>query len=237
MEPEYYKMLPDELNLEMVAVKLGLTDLSGASQLETILHHQREGRIALKSKSMRHMHVQKAEFGLCEEYHNDDHLILLANGDGEWIDTGGRAITLGPAYVGPAGLLSTMTLVFEGQEYYLLDEPGMHPETIRVDVNSVYVERESLTNFLQVGAVRAPPYADPSSEHFAPELDLAMKLHQALRVEGWGNANMSLDDRLHLWIQENLRVGTLTPLHYKRLKAVIGDGKKIYGNPKNIYKT
>lgn len=237
MEPQHYKMLPDELNLEMVAVRLGLTGLSESSQVETILHHQREGRIALKSKSIRNMQVQRVELGLCEEYHTDDHQTLLANGEGEWIDTGGRAITLGPAYLRHAGLLSTMTLVFEGQEYYLLDEPGMHPQTIRVDVNSVYVEEETLTRFLLGGAVTKPPYADPSSEHFAPELDLAMKLHQALRVEGWGNANMSLDDRLHLWIQENLRVGTLTPLHYKRLKAVIGDGKKIHGNPKNIYKT
>lgn len=230
MEPEHYKMLPDELNLEMVAVKLGLTDLSGASQLETILHHQREGKIALKSKSMRHMHVQKAEFGLCEEYHNDDHLILLTNGDGEWIDTGGRAIILGPAYVGPAGLLSTMTLVFEGQEYYLLDEPGMHPETIRVDAKDVYVEKEALTDFLSGGVRKIPSYADPASEHFAPELDLAMKLHQALRVEGQGNPNHNMETRVDLWLRKMMPNLRLSENQVRRLKAVIGDGRKIYGN-------
>ncbi|MDO8860998.1 hypothetical protein Q6D67_04720 [Haliea sp. E1-2-M8] len=236
METPNYKMLPNQLNLEMVATEMALVNMSPRSKIEVILYHQRNGRIALKADVATNYNVHETAAGLDENYDSNGNVIVLSGGKDFWIETSGRPITLGPAHlIGDALIVSTFT--FEDKEYYPLDEPGMHPLSLSFSINDVYVDKVDLEDFLERGPGDIPAYADPASEHFAPELALAVTIHKALRMEGKINPRLNMVDRVDLWLRQNTPNKKPPEIRTKRLATIIGDGKKIESDLKNIKKT
>ena len=224
--------LPKKLNLEMVASELDLLHLSSATQLEIILSHQREGRIDLKSDVPIDCNTQETSNGLDEHHDTNGNLVLFARGANSWVETSGKPLTLGPAYLTRESLVTIGRFTFEGKEYDSLDEQGMHPQWLYYNISDIYVDRANLKNHLQKGVEDTPSYANPSSENYAPELDLAIKLHKALRIEKEGNPNLNVEDRVYNWLTKNQPKGSISASQTKRLATVIGSGKQLYPKPK-----
>lgn len=236
METSNYKMLPNQLNLEMVATEMALVNMSPRSKIEVILYHQRNGKITLKADVATNYNVQETAAGLDGDYDSNGNLILLSGGKDFRIETYGRPIILGPAHLFDDALTAS-TFTFEEKEYYPLDESGMHPLSLSFSINDVYVEKVDLEDFLERGPGDIPAYANPASEHFAPELALAVTIHKALRIEGKVNPHWNMVDRVHRWLVQNTPYEDQPKIRYERLATTIGDGKKIEADLKSRLKT
>ncbi len=227
-------ILPQKLNLEMVAAELELSHLSPSSQIDTILYHHREGTLTLKSRVPIDCNAQEVSQGLEECYQSNGDLVLFSCGESRWIKTADEPTILGSAFRLKASHIITMTFIFEETEYYSLDDPGMHPESLSYSFEDIYVEKADLNVFLEKGAEEIPAYANPASEHFAPELALAVKLHRALRIENEGRPNLNMEANVDIWLRKNIPGGSVSDSQLKRLKAIIGNGKKIYPNQNKL---
>ena len=58
----------------------------------------------------------------------------------------------------------------------------MHPQWLFYNISQVYVDRADLKNFQNKDFKEVPAYANPRSEHYAPELALAIKIHKAVEL-------------------------------------------------------
>ena len=213
--------LPSHLNLEMVAVELGLNVYSVETQLKLIIQRQRNNGLKLQTNSLIDCKAQKVADGLEEDRDASGNLIFLSCGPEAHIDTSGSSHLLGKAIASDNTFVAS-TFIFQDTEYYPLDQAGMHPVFLRYDWNDIYVDRIDLEKLLSDGIEDIPPYADPTSEHFAPELVLAMELHQALRIEKDGNIDRSMVDRVSSWLSRNRPDLKASDAIERRLATIIG---------------
>ena len=225
MEKIDAKRLPNKLNLEMVAVMLGITEFSKEDQLEIILHNQRELGLPLKYHPTGTINAQLVSDGLEEDLDANGNLILFSCGPEVIIPNDGNPLTLGPAVLIGDLNISTFTFLCKGKEYYQLDAAGMHPQSIHLKLDTTYVDRGDLENFLNTEHEEVPTYANPESDHYAPELVLALKLHKALIVEKEGKINFGKEKRIASWLISNSPDTELSGALLKRFTAVIGKKK------------
>jgi hypothetical protein len=65
-------------------------------------------------------------------------------------------------------------------------------------------------------------YQDINSEYYSPEIDLAIQLHHAIRIEKFGNVNHRRESRLSKWLIENKPVFDHTKANrISRLSTII----------------
>ncbi|RLA38788.1 MAG: hypothetical protein DRR42_28150 [Gammaproteobacteria bacterium] len=223
-------LLPPKLNLEMVAAELDLPQFSMTSQLEAILHQQREGNLVLKSSVPIDCNAQETLDGLDEEYNANGDLLLLSRGKNAWIETRGKPHILGPACFSGDSLITIRSFTFEEKEYYPLDEPGMHPVWLSYNISDIYVERANLEDVVARGFEELPAYADPEGEHYAPELALAVRIHESLRVKNEVSPQLGMYDRVVKWLIKNQPEGAASADQIKRLSYVVGYGKRLHSH-------
>ena len=218
--------LPDRLNLEMVAAALGISELSEVSQLYSIAQYQSTHGLILKSQRPLSCNVQRVADGYEEHFDLDGKVILFSSGDTFPLDTAGKPIKLGPIHTINSTMVGFAYFNVDGEDLYLVDETGVFIRSGTCAVDDLYVDRADLADFLNGEFAAIPTYADPTSEFHAPELALAIKLHQALRVEKWGNPERSMHDRVYTWLRKNMEGTEPSDAMVRRLSTVIHNGKK-----------
>lgn len=230
-------ILPFKLNLEVVASVLGLSDLGHASQLDIILQHQRDRGLVLKSDQPMRCMAQLASDEVFPIYETIDDeecdeesgtLVAIEASDTTFeVQTNGESITLGPLYPIDSSTVQFDEFSIDGVRLHPVDINGEYLVTGTCNVSDLYVDKDDLARFLQRDDNRLPLYADPTSEHYAPELALAVQLHQALRIEKQGNPNRSMEDRVSSWLQKNRGNETASGARVSRLAVIINEGKKL----------
>ncbi|MFT7042355.1 MAG: hypothetical protein ACJAW7_001112 [Candidatus Azotimanducaceae bacterium] len=221
------KYQPRKLRLEMVAAALGYSGRSLATQYDAVLQRQRDDGLILKTDVALNCFAQKMSDGLDENFDANGNLQLLSCGASIRIVASGGEVTLGPAVLTEESVVTCLSFTFEEESYYPLDDTQMHPQSLHYKIREVYVDRVDLKNAMKRGFTEHPPYADRTSDHYAPELVLAMELHRELRIAGKGNLNLNLEDRIHAWLKTNRPDIKPSDTRLKRLRAIIGTGKKI----------
>jgi hypothetical protein len=218
-------ILPSKVPLQLAATNLKLSSLNEKIQILTILQYQREFRLPLNADLNEEIRVQKVSDGIDEHIDEHGNITLLSNGQDSLIRTAGKSCRLGQTTFCPSGLLiSTMNI--EGIDYYLLNTSGTEITPLCIPLSKIYIDKEDLATFINSGDNKLQPYSDPASEFYAPELDLAVRLHQLLRVQKEGNQNLNMKERAQICLRKHYPSLKLSDAKVARLATIIGDGKK-----------
>jgi hypothetical protein len=229
-EDEDFK-LPEEPRLELVAAALKLSQFEESTQIQTVFQHQTQSGLKLYLPRGLNIRCQLASAGV-EEVHDHQGGVskLLSCGDSQDFNSTLTLIQVGRCDLTQDYNLNVSSIWGDGIEYLPTDETGMFLDPLLLPPANLFALRDELLAFIEKDIAAVPSYADPDSEHYAPELALALKLHQELIVTG-AQAHLSVEGRVSSWLDENApenlsERGALT----KRLAAVINNKKK-KGNP------
>jgi hypothetical protein len=113
--------------------------------------------------------------------------------------------------------ISVRIFEHEGKQYCGADSEGAHPKAIVLGFDAIYFNKSEVQTHQEL-----PPYLDKEHEHYAPELDLAIQLHQAIFVEKYGNQGHQREDRVIKWLGENYKNHGFRDAKIKRLSSIIG---------------
>ena len=116
--------------------------------------------------------------------------------------------------------ISVRIFEHEGKQYCGADSEGTHPEPIILGFDYIYFEKSEFDSYQDV-----PAYQDKNHEHYAPELDLAIQLHQAICIDKYGNQAQKREDRISSWLNSEYDEYRFSDAAFHRLSAVIGDKK------------
>jgi hypothetical protein len=104
-----------------------------------------------------------------------------------------------------------------GKPYCGSDNEGTNLKPIVLGFDDIYFNKSQVQTHQEL-----PPYLDKEHEHYAPELDLAIQLHQAIFVEKYGNQGHQREDRVIKWLSENYKNHGFRDAKIKRLSSIIG---------------
>lgn len=221
-------LLPQKLNLEMVASLLKLSHLSQESQLYAIVQYQRDHGLIIKSVEPLLTMAQKTSHGFYESIDpNDETITYMASEVSFEVQTDGHIITVGPLQIVAPSTLQFSQFSIDGIDMYPVDEDCIYLSTLTCNIGDLYVDKDDFEDFINEGIDKIPPYADPASEHYAPELALAIQLHDELRVQKRGNLGLNMKDRVHTWLKKRQPNIEISDAQLNRLATVIGAGKKL----------
>jgi hypothetical protein len=113
-----------------------------------------------------------------------------------------------------------------GESFHVVNDNNNDIGELFIDLSNVFVKKSDYDSFIkkatsQMNQVKAP-YQDRSSEHFAPELDLAIRLHRAIHIEKYGNISQSIEDRVSEWFKEFFPDETISGAKISRMGTMIG---------------
>ena len=114
--------------------------------------------------------------------------------------------------------LSVRIFEHDGQQYCGADSEGTHPEPIILGFDYIYFEKSEFDSYQDV-----PAYQDKNHEHYAPELDLAIQLHQAIIVDKYGKQAQSREERISSWLKTEYKKYGFSDAAVTRLSTLIGD--------------
>jgi len=114
------------------------------------------------------------------------------------------------------GYVSVHTFEHDGKQYCGADDAGDHPRPVIVELDYIYFEKSEI-----LSAQDLPPYQDRNHEHYAPELDLAIQLHQAIFIDKYGKQAWTKEARVSHWLKANYGQFEFSDAGIKRLSAVI----------------
>jgi hypothetical protein len=117
-----------------------------------------------------------------------------------------------------------------GKLFHVVNDDNNNVGDLFINLSGVFVKKSDYDNFIkkatsQMHQVKAP-YQDVHSEHYAPELDLAMQLHHAIHIENFGSSNPSIERRVDNWLKKNRQNEEISHAKLKRLSSIIGIIKK-----------
>jgi hypothetical protein len=117
-----------------------------------------------------------------------------------------------------------------GESFHVVNDNNNNVGDLFIDLSNVFVKKSDYSNFIkkatsQMEQVKSP-CQDVNSEHYAPELDLAIQLHHAIQVEKFGNVNHPRESRVAKWLNENRPDGEHKNAKIERLSTIIGIDKK-----------
>lgn len=226
MDNSKKRLLPLKINLTMVASELGLSDLNQKTQLSTLLQYQQDYSLILRLSGRYKFPGQLVSDGLEEVIDSNGNTNLLTQGSTHWFDSQTDQIELRDLKFLEGSHLSVSSVRVEENDYYTINESQMHPESIRCDFQDVYVDKEEFVDFNEGEHKKIPGWGDPASDQYAPELGLAMQLHQALRIDGLYSNKNTMEDRVYDWIVDKRPDIDPSPTLVTRLSTVVGPGKK-----------
>lgn len=116
------------------------------------------------------------------------------------------------------GSVSVHTFEHEDKNYCGSDEEGDHPKPIIIKLDYIYFERSEINSVQEL-----PPYQDEQHEHYAPELDLAIQLHQVIYTDKYGNQSQRREVRINSWLNANLEKYEFSVAALERLSTIIGN--------------
>jgi hypothetical protein len=121
------------------------------------------------------------------------------------------------AYVDGKNTISVYRFEHGGKPYCGSDNEGTNLKPIVLGFDDIYFNKSEVPTHQEL-----PPYLDKEHEHYAPELDLAIQLHQAIFVEKYGNQGHQREDRVIKWLGENYKNHGFRDAKIKRLSSIIG---------------
>lgn len=104
----------------------------------------------------------------------------------------------------------------EGKLYCGADNEGTHPKPIVLAFDEIYFEKSEFHSYQDV-----PAYQDKNHEYYAPELDLAIQLHQAIHIEKYGNQGQSRLERVSAWLIKDDSNLKISDAQLNRLSSII----------------
>ena len=218
--------LPLKINLEMFLAIFGLSGFSLTTQIYNIRQYQQDYGLILRLDGWYEFPGQLVSDGL-EEGGFGDQPQYLTQGPTHWLNSQINQVELGEiSYCTKSAQLSCSTVRVDSVEFYVIDEPQMHPERLLCSPYDVYVDKDDFIDFTNSGAKKIHAWADPTSKHYAPELEMAIKLHSELRVKGHHHDEKTMLKRVEKWLIENLQGDTLGASQIERIATIIGDAKK-----------
>ncbi len=162
---------------------------------------------------------------------SDGYAMRPINQDGDeipYVDGAPTMVIEGPgkkileADVVDGNMISVLRFAHGDKLYCGAEADGFDLKPIVLGFDDIYFERSDISAIQDV-----PPYQDKSHEHYAPELDLAIQLHQAIYIEKYGNQDMSRENRISSWLNKYSKNKKFSEAAIKRLSVVIGLEKPI----------
>lgn len=220
------RLLPLKLSLELVAVELELSDLSLTEQYAVLHQYQKDFDLTIRLGGYHKFPGQLVSDGLEVVMDHDGEPVFLTQGATSWFDSSIDEIALGSFVFLGDSRISISSVIVRGHAYYVIDELQMHPESIGCDLQDVYIDKEDFVDFRDGEHRTVPVWADPSSDLWAPELSLAVKLHKALRVDGGYSNERTMEDKVRCWIQDHMPGEDVGGSQITRIASVIGDARQ-----------
>lgn len=220
------RLLPLKLSLELAAVELGLSNISRAEQHSIVRQYQRDFDLTIRLGGHHKFPGQMVSDGLGAIIDTNGNHVFLTQGDSFWFDSSTDEVALDHFLLIGDDRVLISSVIVKGVKYYVIDEPGMHPKAIGCDLQDVYIDKEDLVDFRDGEHRPDPVWADPSSDLWAPELALAVKLHKALRVDGGYSNKTVMIDRIVEWIKDHMPGEEVGGDQIKRIATVIGDARQ-----------
>lgn len=222
VDPDY-KTLPANINLELAADTLGLSNLSAEAQIDTLIQHHNDAVLSFYSNAALDCMAQLASDGYEE---SDDGAHLIASKTYRNFVTYGEPLKLGKVHKVGFGdyELYSDSLFINGREFYQVDDEVDRLTPFYWNFNDLYINRDEFLTFQGRGYASLPSYADPESESYAPELALAIKVHKSIREDGYKSGKFSsVKNRVHSWLLDEKE--PISDAKVKRLAAIVGKPK------------
>ena len=119
------------------------------------------------------------------------------------------------AYIYSEHKISVSRFEFEGRLYCCFDNHGdIWP--INLNYSDIYFNKSEFPS-----EPDTPAYQDKNHPCYAPELDLAIQLHQAIFIDGYNSHNTNREVRISNWLNKKNPDKKLSAAAIKRLSAVI----------------
>jgi hypothetical protein len=214
------------VGLALVAAELGLSRFHKIEQLDTLIQYQRDYGLVLSLSGYHQIPVQLTSEGFEETLDANGHLKRLCVGQPRWIDSTDGPVQLKTIRFIGETQVAVHSVIFERDEFSVVDETHMEPAPYLCPLSDVYVDKEDLVAFRDKEIQSIPGWADPLSDQHAPELALAIKLHKALRVDGAYPNEKVMVNRVNSWVLEHMPGEELGAAQSERIATIIGDASK-----------
>ena len=217
--------LPPKVWLDMAIDALGLSNYSARSQLETLVENinNQELPIKISTNELKNFRLQPAKSGYDAIFDDSGEIDkMLSIAPTIWATDVQSDLTL----IRTSQYMQTTLLVHEveadGTIMYLVDDTDQFVVSSSVDLNQLYIERDDLENF---SPRSTPYYADPKSKHYAPELALAVRLHEDIRVLNKAPDERTMVDQVRVMLNTYDKTKKSSNM-VERLSSIIGRGQK-----------
>ena len=214
--------LPPEVSLEVAIEELGFSHFSHRSILDTLVENINKFglRVKIEDPQYPELSLQLKEHGYEEQVDDVRECVTLFS-DGPFVDMADvqSDLVLLKVYRYGRTTLGAVEVEADGKAMYFADPANLCIVRPILDLNTLYIDKEDLEKF---SPDPRPSYADPNSEYYAPELALAVRLHEDIRVKNIAHHFTDMQDRITFVMQKHYKIqGNLgsTPL---RLRTVIG---------------
>lgn len=219
--------LPPKLWLDSVTKELGLSDLTHRTQIETLIENVNTHGLRLKMgvSAFSGVRLQSKEQGIDHRIdHHSGVYTACSVEPTQWATDICTELTLCHITRCDAATILAWEVEVDGVRMYLVDGTAQFIISHGFDLENSYMDRDDLMNFRPK---TTPAYADPKSKYYAPELMLALRLHEDLRIKNSVPHFSNLDDRVFHMMQQFYRAHGKISSASGRLATVIGDGKKL----------
>ncbi len=156
----------------------------------------------------------------------DDETLYVDGSPPQLIEGPGKKIL--EADVDGENSISVYKFEHDGNQYCGTDNEGTNLKPIILKFDRVYFDETEFRTYQDV-----PAYQNKNHEHYAPELDLAIRLHQTIYMEKYGNQSQSREERVSSWLENVFLQEKENSKHQgyefsgatiTRLSSVISDG-------------
>ncbi len=132
------------------------------------------------------------------------------------IEGSGKKILEASVEKGDEVIISVLRFEHNGKRYCGADSEGTNLKPIFLDSESIYFNKSDFDSY-----VDKPSYQDKNHEYYAPELDLAIQLHQAIYIEKYRSHDPNREARSSSWLNKKYPEKEFLEAAIKRLSAVI----------------
>lgn len=218
--------LPENPIFSLIGDALSLSDRDLYTQVDTVLQHQAQSGLTLYlPRGLRFVAQLGTEVDPINRL-GDGSVELMSRGEPRYLNTADEAIRIQRSCLQNSGNVFVHELVI-GEDHYLpISEDQLFVKPLRIDPTRMFTKRDELLKFLNNGSLALPSYLDPSNDLFAPELALAIKLHQEL-VEQGRYSHLNVEDKVHHWLTVHRQdLSPLSAALVRRMSSIINPRKK-----------
>ena len=123
------------------------------------------------------------------------------------------------------GGINIFSVFIDNTELLITSEDEQTVDPIVLKPSELHLERTQLIRYLHRDQLGLPPYLDKFSPHYAPELALAVELHEALIINGQRRFP-DLESDIDQWLKSNRPKINRANALIKRLATIINNHKK-----------